>query len=152
MSKEQLIELWYGLVNGKSKFFLVVRPDSVIGKDGEGEDVDVVKELFDKTKDRGYIVDWAPQEAVLNHPAVGVNSRIVSEVWRIGLDMKDVCDRKIVEVMVDRKDEFAKSAAELAKLTIQSVSSAGSSYSNLDRLIEDISEMSLKTPQKLIVS
>ncbi|KAK8671834.1 hypothetical protein V6N13_038419 [Hibiscus sabdariffa] len=186
MSREQLIELWYGLVNSKSNFLLVVRPNSVIGKDGEGDDV--VNELFDKTKDRGYIVDWAPQEAVLNHPAVGgflthsgwnstlegvvagvpmicwpyfadqqVNSRVVSEVWKIGLDMKDVCDRKIVEkmvndVMVDRKEEFAKSAAEMSKLTYQSVSVGGSSYSNLDRLIEDIREMSLKTPQKVIFS
>ncbi|GMI80809.1 ARABIDOPSIS THALIANA UDP-GLUCOSYL TRANSFERASE 85A1 [Hibiscus trionum] len=186
MSREQLIELWYGLVNSKSKFLLVVRPNSVIGKDGEEEDV--VKELFDKAKDQGYIVDWAPQEAVLNHPAVGsflthsgwnstlegvvagvpmicwpyfadqqVNSRVVSEVWKIGLEMKDVCDRKILEkmvkeVMVDRKEEFAKSAAEMAKLADQSVSVGGSSYSNLDRLIEDIKEMSLKTPQKVIVS
>ncbi|KAE8718073.1 7-deoxyloganetic acid glucosyltransferase [Hibiscus syriacus] len=187
MSREQLIELWYGLVNSNSKFLLVVRPDSVIGKD-EGEDVDVVKELFDKSKDRGYIVDWASQEAVLNHPAVRgflthsgwnstleavvagvpmicwpyfgdqqVNSWIVSEVWRIGLDMKDVCDRKMVEkmvndVMVDRKEEFAKSAAELAKLTNQSVRVGGSSYCNLDRLIGYIRETSLKTPQKVIVS
>ncbi|GMI80807.1 UDP-glucosyl transferase 85A3 [Hibiscus trionum] len=186
MSREQLIELWYGLVNSKSKFLLVVRPNSVIGKDGEEEDV--VKELFDKAKDQGYIVDWAPQEAVLNHPAVGsflthsgwnstlevvvagvpmicwpyfadqqVNNRVVSEVWKIGLEMKDVCDRKILEkmvkeVMVDRKEEFAKSAAEMAKLADQSVSVGGSSYSNLDRLIEDIKEMSLKTPQKVIVS
>ncbi|KAK9019283.1 hypothetical protein V6N11_053809 [Hibiscus sabdariffa] len=179
MSREQLIELWYGLVNSKSKFLLVVRPNSVIGEDGEGEDD--LKAHFNKNKDQGYIIDWAPQEAVLNHPAIGgflthsgwnstlegvaagvpmicwpyfadqqVNSRVVSEVWKIGLDMKDVCDRKILEkmvndVMVDRKEEFAKAAAEMAKLTYQSVSVGGSSYCNLDRLIEDIKEMSLKT-------
>ncbi|KAG4127820.1 hypothetical protein ERO13_D10G239500v2 [Gossypium hirsutum] len=132
MSREQLVELWYGLLNN-----------------GEGEDV--VMELMEKSKDRGYIVNWAPQEAVLNHPAIGgffthngwnstlesvvpgvpmicwpqfadqhVNSRVVSVVWKIGLDMKDVCDSKIVEkmvkdVMVDRKEEFAKSASEMAK-------------------------------------
>ncbi|MBA0780876.1 hypothetical protein Gotri_004927, partial [Gossypium trilobum] len=122
-SRDQLVELWYGLLNSKTKFLFVVRPDSVIGKDGEGEDV--VKELMEKSKDRGYIVDWAPQEVVLNHQAVGgflthsgwnstlesivagvpmvcwpyfadqqVTSRVVSRVWKIGLDMKDVCDRK----------------------------------------------------------
>nr|KJB74145.1 hypothetical protein B456_011G275400 [Gossypium raimondii] len=178
MSREQPVELWYGLLNSKTKFLLVVRPNSVIGKDGEGEDV--VMELMEKSKDRGYIVNWAPQEAVLNHPAIGgffthngwnstlesvvpgvpmicwpqfadqhVNSRVVSEVWKIGLDMKDVCDSKIVEkmvndVMVDRKEEFAKSASEMAKVTNQSVNVGGSSYSNLDCLVEDIRIMSLK--------
>ncbi|KAB2010873.1 hypothetical protein ES319_D10G274500v1, partial [Gossypium barbadense] len=177
-SREQILELWYGLLNSKTKFLLVVRPNSVIGKDGEGEDV--VMELMEKSKDRGYIVNWAPQEAVLNHPAIGgffthngwnstlesvvagvpmicwpqfadqhVNCRVVSEVWKIGLDMKDVCDSKIVEkmvndVMVDRKEEFAKSASEIAKVTNQCVNVGGSSYSNLDRLIEDIRIMSLK--------
>nr|KJB74143.1 hypothetical protein B456_011G275300 [Gossypium raimondii] len=178
MSREQLVELWYGLLNCTTKFLLVVRPNSVIGKDGEGEDV--VMELMEKSKDRGYIVNWAPQEAVFNHPAIGgffthngwnstlesvvagvpmicwpqfadqhVNSRVVSVVWKIGLDMKDVCDRKIVEkmvndVMVDRKEEFAKSASEMAKVTNQSVNVGGSSYSNLDCLVEDIRITSLK--------
>ncbi|PPE00071.1 hypothetical protein GOBAR_DD02861 [Gossypium barbadense] len=127
--RDQLVELWYGLLNNKTNFLFVVRQDSVIGKDGEGEDV--VKELSKKSKARGYIVDWAPQEAVLNHLAIGRflthsgwNSTlenmlpgVVSAVWKIGLDMKDVCDRKIVEktvndVMVDRKEELAISASD----------------------------------------
>ncbi|KAH1045503.1 hypothetical protein J1N35_036287 [Gossypium stocksii] len=181
-SRDQLVELWYGLLNSKTKFLLVVRPDSVIGKDGEGEDV--VKELMEKSKDRGYIVDWAPQEVVLNHQAVGgflthsgwnstlesivagvpmvcwpyfadqqVTSRVVSTVWKIGLDMKDVCDRKIVEkmvndVMVDQK-ELVNSATDMAKVINQCVSIGGSSSNNLDRLIEDIRMKRLKTTKRL---
>ncbi|XWS74874.1 hypothetical protein CRYUN_Cryun01aG0035700 [Craigia yunnanensis] len=177
-SKEQLTELWYGLVNSKKSFLWVVRPNSVTGKDGHGEYVPV--ELLEKTMERGYIVGWAPQEEVLNHPAVGgflthsgwnstlesvvagvpmicwpyfadqqVNSMFVSEVWKIGLDMKDVCDRRVVEKMVndllvDRKEELVKSAAKMAKLANESVSVGGSSYCNLDRLLEDIRLMSLK--------
>ncbi|XVF82968.1 hypothetical protein PTKIN_Ptkin16aG0094900 [Pterospermum kingtungense] len=179
-SREQLTELWYGLVNNKKRFLWVVRPDSVTGKDGQGEDVP--KELLEATNERGYIVSWAPQEEVLNHPAIGgflthsgwnstfesvvaglpmicwpyfadqqINSRFVSEVWKIGLDMKDVCERKVVEkmvndLMVDRKEEFAKSAAKMAKLANESVSVGGSSYSNLDRLIEEIRLISSKKP------
>ncbi|KAE8712056.1 putative UDP-Glycosyltransferase superfamily protein [Hibiscus syriacus] len=49
MSMEKLVELWYGLINSKAKYLLVVRPNFVTG-DGEGED-DVVFELLEKTKD-----------------------------------------------------------------------------------------------------
>ncbi|TXG49880.1 hypothetical protein EZV62_025755 [Acer yangbiense] len=48
-----------------------------------------------------------------------VNSRFVGEVWRLRLDMKDVCDRKVVEkmvndLMVDRREEFVKSTNRMA--------------------------------------
>ncbi|TYG51934.1 hypothetical protein ES288_D10G301300v1 [Gossypium darwinii] len=100
--RDQLVELWYGLLNNKTNFLFVVRQDSVIGKDGEGEDV--VKEISMKSKARGYI---------------------------------DVCDRKIVE----------KTVNDVMHLMVnRSVSADGSSYSNFDRLIEDIRIMSLKTP------
>ncbi|KAF2318988.1 hypothetical protein GH714_012237 [Hevea brasiliensis] len=76
-----------------------------------------------------------------------VNSRNVSEVWKLGLDMKDVCDRGVVEkmandLMVDRREEFVRSTARMAELTRKSVSEGGSSSCNLNRLIEDIRLMS----------
>ncbi|TKY69965.1 7-deoxyloganetic acid glucosyltransferase [Spatholobus suberectus] len=42
-----------------------------------------------------------------------INSRFVSEVWKLGLDMKDVCDRHVVEkmvndLMVHRREEFLR--------------------------------------------
>lgn len=48
-----------------------------------------------------------------------VNSRLVSEVWKLGFDMKDRCDRVILEKMIrdlmgERKVEFMKSATEMA--------------------------------------
>ncbi|KAK7307269.1 hypothetical protein VNO77_40176 [Canavalia gladiata] len=73
-----------------------------------------------------------------------VNNKLVSEVWKLGLDMKDlVCDRNLVEKMVNdlmthRREEFLNSAQTMAKLANQSVSPGGSSYSNLDRLIQYI--------------
>ncbi|VVA12567.1 PREDICTED: 7-deoxyloganetic [Prunus dulcis] len=55
-----------------------------------------------------------------------VNSRLASEVWELGFDMKDRCDRVIREKMIrdlmgERKVEFMKSATEMADLARASV-------------------------------
>lgn len=168
------MEFWYGLVNSGQHFLWVMRPESIVGKDGESQ---IPVEISEGTKVRGCIVAWAPQEEVLNHDAVGgffthsgwnstlesivagvpmicwpyfadqtINSRFVSEVWKIGLDMKDTCDRVVIEqmirdLMVVRKDEFIQSADRMAKIAKEAVSKGGSSYCNLDRLIEYIRSM-----------
>ncbi|KAF3947250.1 hypothetical protein CMV_026589 [Castanea mollissima] len=175
LTRFELMEFWYGLVNSKKRFLWVIRPNLVVQNDGEGH---LPKELLEGTKDMGYIVDWAPQEEVLAHQAVGgflthsgwnstlesivagvpmicwsyfydqqVNSRFVNEVWKLGMDMKDMCDRVIIEKMVndlmgERREELMKSTIEMARLARESVSEGGSSYCNLDRLIEDIRLMS----------
>ncbi|XVE52580.1 hypothetical protein DITRI_Ditri02bG0133000 [Diplodiscus trichospermus] len=172
LSREQIIEFWFGLVNSRKRFLWVIRPDFMPGKGSEGEGIP--EELVVGTKERGYIVGWAPQEEVLAHKAIGgffthcgwnstlesvvagvpmicwpyfadqqINSRFVSEVWKIGLDMKDVCDKQVVEkmvndLMVDKRKGLQKSASKFAKLAKECVSVGGSSNSNLDRLIEDI--------------
>ncbi|KAL2349009.1 hypothetical protein Fmac_003009 [Flemingia macrophylla] len=137
-----------------------------------GGDDRVPAELEEGTRERGFIVGWAPQEEVLAHRAVGgflthsgwnstlesvaggvpmicwpsfgdqhVNSRFVSEICRVGLDMKDLaCDRNLVEKMVNdlmehRREEFLNSAQALAMLAKHSASPGGSSYSDFDRFI-----------------
>ena len=170
------MEFWYSLVNSKKRFLWALRPDLVAEKYNENE---VPTELVEGTKERGYIVSWAPQEEVLVHQAIGgflthsgwnstlesivvrvpmicwpyfadqqVNSRFVSEVWKLGLDMKDVCDRDIIEkmvndLMVERREEFARSADKMARLARESVNKGCSSYCNLDHLIQDIRSMSV---------
>ncbi|CAH1438642.1 unnamed protein product [Lactuca virosa] len=133
MSKEKYMELWYGLVNSGSRFLWVIRRHSVLS-----DVIEIPPELSKGTEERGCIVEWAPQEKV--------NSRFVGEVWKLGLDMKDTCDRVIVEKMVrelmeERKDEFRKSADKMAKLAKQCLMEGGSSYCNLERLIKDIKAM-----------
>lgn len=76
-----------------------------------------------------------------------VNSRYVNEVWKLGLDMKDVCDRVIIEkmvndLMVERKEEFMRSTNEMARLAKESVSEGGYSYCNLNHIIKDIKMIS----------
>lgn len=174
MTRDQLMEFWHGLVNSGCKFLWVIRPDAVAG------DRNIPVEVAEGTKERGYIVDWAPQEEVLAHKAVGgflthsgfnstlesviegkpmicwpyfmdqqVNSRFVEKFWKLGLDMKDTCDRVIVEkmvrdLMVERRDEFRESADRMAEKGRNCLREGGSSYANLDRLIEDIKLMGVE--------
>ncbi|KAL3621665.1 hypothetical protein CASFOL_036577 [Castilleja foliolosa] len=171
LTRDELLEFWYGLVNSGRKFLWVIRPDSIIGSE-VGNENDVPEELKEGTKSRGYMVGWVPQREVLAHPAIGAffthsgwnstlesiaiglpmltwpyfadqttNSRFVSEVWRIGLDMKDTCDRGLIEKMVRdvmevRRDEFLERARCMASLARKAISEEGSSYLNLNRLIE----------------
>ncbi|KAL0003238.1 hypothetical protein SO802_017019 [Lithocarpus litseifolius] len=177
ITKDEHMEFWFGLVNSKQRFLWVVRSDLVVGEHNRNE---VPEELLKGTKERGYIVSWAPQEEVLAHHAIGgflthsgwnstlesivagvpmicwpfigdqqLNSRFVSEIWKLGLDMKDACDRFIVEKMVNdlmgrRRELFMKSTNEMAWLARKSVSEGGSSYYNLDRLVKDIRLMSME--------
>ncbi|XP_022868000.1 7-deoxyloganetic acid glucosyltransferase-like, partial [Olea europaea var. sylvestris] len=180
MTMDQVLEIWYGLVNSGTRFLWVRRPGSVVGLEKEFE---IPMDLSLATKERGYIVSWAPQEEVLSHPAIGgflthsgwnstlesivegkpmicwpyfvdqqVNSRFVGEIWKLGLDMKDTCDRKIVERMVrelmeSKKEEFLQRADQISNVAKASVSKGGCSYKYLDKLIEDIKLMTLSTSQ-----
>ena len=74
----------------------------------------------------------------------------MSEVWKLGMDMKDACDRVMVEKMVNHlmeetREIFMKSIAKKARLAKESVSEGGSSYRNWDHLIKDIRLMSMAT-------
>ncbi|CAI9091603.1 OLC1v1026675C1 [Oldenlandia corymbosa var. corymbosa] len=174
LTTDQLMEFWHGLVNSGIPFLWVIRPDSIAGKDWESN---IAADLREATKQRGYIVGWAPQEEVLAHPAIGgflthngwnstvesiyagvpmicwpyfldqlVNSRFVSEVWKLGLDMKDTCDRSTIEktvrdLMVVRKQEFTERATEMAEFARNCLKEGGSSYCNLERLVKDIHSM-----------
>lgn len=115
LTRDELMKYWYGLVNSKKPFLWAIRPDLIWDENGPGK---VPEEMKMGTTVRGRIVGWAPQEDVLAHIAVGgflthcgwnsilesicsgkpviadqqVNSRCVSEVWKLGLDMNSICD------------------------------------------------------------
>ena len=67
-----------------------------------------------------------------------INSRLLSHVWKIGLDMKDTCDRTTIEKMVNDLVEEKKAEFMKSYFSKQSVTEGGSSHSNLINLIEDI--------------
>nr|GMC92841.1 7-deoxyloganetic acid glucosyltransferase-like [Ipomoea batatas] len=77
-----------------------------------------------------------------------ITRRVVSEVWKIGVDMEDKCDRLSIEKMVkelmgSRRQELKKSAQKFSKLAKESVNNGGSSYTSLDHLINDIRRLSI---------
>jgi UDP:flavonoid glycosyltransferase YjiC (YdhE family) len=67
ITRDQLLEFWYGLVNSKKRFLWVIRPDLVTGKD----ETQIPAELLERKRRVGCLVDWAPQEEVLGHRAIG---------------------------------------------------------------------------------
>ncbi|KAL6977430.1 7-deoxyloganetic acid glucosyl transferase [Sarracenia purpurea var. burkii] len=172
VTKDQLIEFWHGLVNSEKPFLWVVRPNLVIGErqiprelmaatKERGYMVSWVpqEEVLAHPSIGGFLTHsgWNStlESIVAGVPMIcwpyfadqQVNSRFVGEnVWKLGMDMKDTCDRFTVEKMIRdlmdvRRDEFARSADRMAKKAIKSISKGGSSYCDLDRLIEDIKSM-----------
>ena len=58
MTRSQLLEFWYGLVNSGASFLWVIRHNMIEGVTGD----DMIPiELEEATKERGFVVDWAPQ-------------------------------------------------------------------------------------------
>lgn len=169
MTRAEQYEIWHGLVNSGVRFLWVRRPGSVSDPEeevpanllrGTEERGCLVgwapqEEVLAHPSVGGFfthcgwnstlesIVVGVPMICWPFHADQQVNSRYVGEVWELGVDMKDSCDRVVVERMVRevmevRKDEFLKRGAEMAELAESSVSRGGSSYVDMDRLIEDI--------------
>ncbi|KAL0382125.1 UNVERIFIED_CONTAM: 7-deoxyloganetic acid glucosyl transferase [Sesamum calycinum] len=65
LKSQQLVEFWYGLVNSGKPFLWVVPANLTAG-------CRIPTELIEGNGNiRGKVVDWAPQEEVLSHPATG---------------------------------------------------------------------------------
>nr|XP_043633193.1 7-deoxyloganetic acid glucosyl transferase-like isoform X1 [Erigeron canadensis]XP_043633194.1 7-deoxyloganetic acid glucosyl transferase-like isoform X1 [Erigeron canadensis] len=172
MTKEQYMEFWYGLVSSGSRFLWVIRPDAVTsdskeippelskGTEERGYIVGWApqEEVLAHNAVGGFLTHsgWnSTLESVIEGvPMIcwpyfldqQVNSRFVGEVWKLGLDMKDTCDKVIIEktvreLMEDRKDEFRRSADQMSNFAKQCLIDGGSSYCNLERLIKDIEAM-----------
>ncbi|KAK1355250.1 Glycosyltransferase [Heracleum sosnowskyi] len=179
MTMDQLMELWHGIVNSGKRFLWALRPGSIAGKDNKyaipAELSDATKErgcivswVFQEEvlahPAIGLFFTHSGWNSTLESLIEGVpmicwpyivdqqvNSCFVQEVWRVGIDMKDSCDRVTVEktireVMEDRKDEFEKSSSRMAKLAGLSIADqGGSSHHNFNRLVKDIRAMSSHT-------
>ncbi|XVF08198.1 hypothetical protein REPUB_Repub06bG0205600 [Reevesia pubescens] len=168
---EQMLEFWHGLFNSGKPFLWVIRPDSIIGEDDPGkalidlEERSKGKALIVSWTPQEEVLAHPAIGGFLTHsgwnstlesiyagipmicwPAIGdqqINSRCVSDVWKVGFDMKDSCERSNIENMVrdlmeNKREEIMKSVDKIAKQARKSVQHGGSSYCNLEKLIEDI--------------
>ncbi|XP_024972051.1 UDP-glycosyltransferase 85C2-like [Cynara cardunculus var. scolymus] len=126
MSKQELMEFGYGLVNSNHYFLWIIRPDLVLGESGV-----LPPEFQEMVKKRGFIGSWCSQEEVLNHPSVGgflthcgwgstieslsagvpmicrpfrgdqlTNCRQICKEWRVGMEIGSRVNRDEVEKVV----------------------------------------------------
>ncbi|XP_058109360.1 UDP-glycosyltransferase 76B1-like isoform X2 [Magnolia sinica] len=65
--KRNVVEIAWGLANSDQPFLWVIRRGSIHGHD----QVELPEGFEEKTRERGQIVNWAPQQKVLAHPSVG---------------------------------------------------------------------------------
>nr|KAJ0220014.1 hypothetical protein LSAT_V11C200064020 [Lactuca sativa] len=171
MTVDQFVEIWHGLVNSGYPFLFVKRPGSVTGDyDESNVQGNLVgetnrrgfittwvpqEEVLSHSAIGGFLTHsgWnsTVESMVEGVPMIcwplkvdqHVNSWFVSEVWKIGIDIKDTCDRFVVEKAVKdvldvRRSEFFRSAKVVAEAGAKSVSENGSSWMDLNRLVEDL--------------
>ncbi|RVW41315.1 7-deoxyloganetic acid glucosyltransferase [Vitis vinifera] len=143
IKKDELTEFWYGLVNSGSHFLWVMRSDSLPREDREGQTPAELLEgtkkrgLLVSWAPQEEVLAHPAVGAFLTHSGWNstlkgitagvpmicwprfadqqINSRFVSHVWKLGIDMKDTCDRIMIEKMVrnlmeEKRAEFMKSA------------------------------------------
>ena len=171
IEKDELIEFWYGLVNSGCHFLWVIRPNSLRREDREGQTpvelLEGTKErgLIVSWAPQEEVLAHSAVGGFLTHSGWNstiegidagvpmicwprfadqqINSRFVSHVWEVGMDMKDICvgitiEKMIRTVMEEERAKFMKSVDSMAGLAKKCVSEGGSSYCNLISLIEDI--------------
>ncbi|KAL7613995.1 hypothetical protein Lser_V15G05955 [Lactuca serriola] len=171
MTVDQFVEIWHGLVNSGYPFLFVKRPGLVTGDYDESKVPGNLvgetnrrgfittwvpqEEVLAHSAIGGFLTHsgWnSTVESMVEGVLMicwplkvdqNVNSRFVSEVWKIGIDIKDTCDRFVVEKAVKdvldvRRSEFFRSTKVVAEAGAKSVSENGFSRMDLNRLGEDL--------------
>ncbi|CAM8980978.1 unnamed protein product [Rhodiola kirilowii] len=180
LTRDQRLEFWHGIVNSKKPFLWVTRSGSILDEsDSNNVPAELVaptserglivnwipqEEVLAHAAIGGFLTHcgWnSTLESItagvgmIGWPGLAdqqVNGRCIEEIWKVGIDIKDTCDRTRVENAVRRlmdgsDQEIVDRLDELSRVARQSVQVGGSSFLNLKRLIEDVSNMSSKIYQ-----
>ncbi|KZV45811.1 UDP-glucuronosyltransferase [Dorcoceras hygrometricum] len=172
IEEEELQELAWGLANSEQPFLWVIRPASINGS----EWIECLpKDFEERTRERGCVVQWAPQKDVLSHPGIGgflthcgwnstlesicegvpmicrpcfadqlVDSRYLTHVWRVGLELEKTSGRTGIEkavrkILTSKEGQEMRSRVTKMKQEIEScLLRGGSSYNSLCDLVKFI--------------
>ena len=149
LTRDKVLEFGHGLVNSGKPFLWVIRPESITGEADPSLTIGELKDMTEDNKGLimswipqeevlahpaiGVFLTHSGWNSTLESiyagvpmicwPVIGdqqINSRFVSDVWKIGLDMKDTCDRSKIEKMVrdlmeDKREEIMKSMDEITR-------------------------------------
>ncbi|KAK9037079.1 hypothetical protein V6N11_022001 [Hibiscus sabdariffa] len=143
LSSEQAFEFWLGLVNSGKRFLWVLRP-GVMPDEGKNITVELIEgskergcivswapeeEVLGHGAIGGFlthsgwnstlesVVEGVPMLCWPYFVDQQINSRFVSTVWGLGLDMKDLCDTHIVEKMAPTITSTQAESAQKASTT-----------------------------------
>uniref|UniRef100_A0A7N0UJH7 Glycosyltransferase N-terminal domain-containing protein n=1 Tax=Kalanchoe fedtschenkoi TaxID=63787 RepID=A0A7N0UJH7_KALFE len=179
LTRDQRLEIWHGVVDSGKPFMWVARAGSILYESASDDNIPdelliatrdrglvvewVPQEEVLAHRAVGGFLTHCGWNSTLESVSAGVgmigwpgladqqvNSRCVEEIWKVGIDVKDTCDRRTVESAVRRLMEggdqgMAARVAELRRSAVRSVEAGGSSHCNLMKLIEDVSKMSSKS-------
>ncbi|GKE42997.1 UDP-glycosyltransferase 76G1-like protein isoform X2 [Tanacetum coccineum] len=164
-------EVAHGLANAGLPFLWVVRPR--VGRDSEWP-VPFPHKFLESVGDRGRIVECAPHFEVLTHPATGcfwtqsgwfstsicegiplicspcfvdqpIIARYMSDVWKIGVLLKDGLERGAIEMAIERVmlgkegEEIRERISGIKEKLNHSLDEGGSSHESLKSLVDYIS-------------
>ncbi|CAN0903316.1 UDP-glycosyltransferase 85A8 [Linum grandiflorum] len=160
MTPDQLIEFAWGLAKSEKPFLWIIRPD-LVSCNSKGTDLSVPVEFVEETKGRGMLAGWCNQEQVLKHLSIleslsnGVpmicwpffadqqtNCFYACKVWEVGIEIgsevkKEEVEKLVREVMDGEKgNEMKMKAMEWKLKAEESTKPGGSSFQNLNKLIE----------------
>ncbi|KAG0450246.1 hypothetical protein HPP92_026964 [Vanilla planifolia] len=167
LSTAQFLEFWHGFVDSGHRFLWVLRPGLVAGWERAPPEVDRVKmvswvpqEEVLRHRAVGCFLTHCGWNSTLESLVAGIpmvcwplladqqiNSRLVGEVWRVGIDMKDIYSREAVERAVkaamegETAEALRRAAAEMAVEVGRSVEDGGCARLEFEKLIRDISAL-----------
>uniref|UniRef100_A0A0D9WX45 UDP-glycosyltransferases domain-containing protein n=1 Tax=Leersia perrieri TaxID=77586 RepID=A0A0D9WX45_9ORYZ len=119
LDSDEFLEVACGLESSGQPFLWVVRPNLVRG----GFDNSYLPDGFEcAVEGRCKVIEWAPQQEVLAHRAVGglptvdqmLNARYVEEVWGVGFELEGKLERDKIKKAV-RKLVVEKEGAEMRR-------------------------------------